>query len=404
MNISQFLKDKAFALKMLAYRHVYIPYRAQQIRDKDVINVLFVVGNLGAWKSEELYTEMLLHKRFNPTLLIVNSGEEDDRENIRNHAKAKGYKYDELENANVSFKELFNPDIIFFQKPYGCEFIHNLNSLFCYIPYAFHGSTEAWSICTSYIINCWQVYYENEQLAREYSALIGRHVHNSYATGIPAMDEFSIPKEKLNDPWKGNSGKKRIIFAPHHSINPENWWHTSTFLETGDVMLRLAQKYSNQVQWAFKPHPLLRGKLEKIWGKTRTEKYYRAWSDSEWSQYESGKYLELFKYSDAMIHDCGSFTTEYHYTLNPVMYLGHDLDKNPTIQGLNSIQRKALSLHRIGFLEHEIEQFILDIINETDNTRQQRKDFHDTYLISPNRKSTSNNIIECLLSDTYKVY
>lgn len=381
---------------MIAYRHLYIPYKASQIRRKDKINVLFVIWSVSAWKSELLYKEMLKHPRFNPTLLIVKYWEEDDRENLRKYAMQKNYPYQELENPNANYTDTYKPDITIIQKPYGSEYYHNLKSLFCYVPYAFHGSKDPICAQTNYILNCWQVYYENDKLAKEYSSLLRRPIYNSYGTGIPAMDELSIEKEMLSDPWKDGNSKKRIIYAPHHSIDTQSWWHTSTFLETGEIILNLAKKYSDHVQWAFKPHPLLKGKLEQIWGKERTEKYYKEWSDSEWSQYESGKYLELFKYSDAMIHDCGSFMVEYHYTQNPVMYLGQNLEKNLTIQSLNSMQREALSLHTIGFSECEIEQFIIDVINGNDPGLKLRQEFYKNYLLSPNGEPAVRNIIECI--------
>lgn len=396
MDFIKFINNKSIALKMMAYRHIYIPYRASQIRKKKKINVLFVVWSLSAWKTELLFKEMLHHPRFEPVLLIVKYCEEDDRANLKAYATFNGYPYQESDDANVNFWNKFHSDIIFFQKPYGSEYYLNLKSLFCYVPYAFHGSKDLWSIKTNYILNCWQVYYENDELAKEYSSLLGRSIHNSYGTGIPTMNELAESKQSLTDPWNGSKTKKRIIYAPHHSILSENCWHTSTFLKTGEILLRLARKYSDQVQWAFKPHPLLKAKLEEIWGKEKTDAYYKEWSDSIWSQFENGKYLGLFKYSDAMIHDCGSFMMEYHYTLNPVMYLGHDLDNNPTVQNLNSIQYRALTLHRIGYSENQIEQFILDIINGKDANYMSRKQFYDKYLLTPKGKSASQNIIDCI--------
>lgn len=55
--------------------------------------------------------------------------------------------------------------------------------------------------------------------------------------------------------------------------------------------------------------------------KRKTDRYYSEWESLSNAQLETGKYVDLFMTSDAMIHDCGSFTIEYHYTLKPVMYL-----------------------------------------------------------------------------------
>ena len=53
----------------------------------------------------------------------------------------------------------------------------------------------------------------------------------------------------------------------------------------------------------------------------QNNKILSEWESLSNAQLETGKYVDLFMTSDAMIHDCGSFTIEYHYTLKPVMYL-----------------------------------------------------------------------------------
>ena len=393
--ISQLLRNKYFAVKALAYRHIYIPLRARQIRKKKIINVLFPVGNLGAWKTELLYVNMLEHPRFNPILLIGKTNEEDDRDNLIRYCKEKGYQFHEDNDLGGNMWHKYHPDIIFYQKPYGDSFAHNLRSLFCYCPYGFRNSIEDWNFKTDLLYNSWQIYYENEALCHYYSSHMDRGIYNGFATGIPPMDELISPKEKLDDPWKGSKIKKRIIFAPHHSINPNNWWQTSTFLETGEIILEIAEKYSDRVQWAFKPHPLLRYKLEKIWGKDKTDSYYDKWSNSEWSQYESGKYLGLFKHSDAMIHDCGSFIMEYQATGKPVMYLTRD---NNISSDWNDTVKKAYHLHYRGKSRQDIEIFIENIINNIDEKKEERLNFFCINMTPPNNTSASDNIIQCILS------
>lgn len=406
MDVKQFIRLKGRALKLYLYRYVYIPARVRIVRRKKCINVLFVIANIGAWKSEDLYIEMLAHPRFKPILLVVKNDEEDNRDDIKRYLEAKGYNYEDSERPYVSFWNQYHPDIIFYQKPYGGEFINNLKSLFCYIPYAVHGSIEDWSIRLPYIYNCWQVYYENETLAKQYSKLLGRGIHNSFATGLPVVDELMIPKEELENPWKGIRTKKRIIYAPHHSINQDNWWQTSTFLKMGEQILELAEKYSDKVQWAFKPHPLLRGKLEKVWGKEKTDAYYERWTNVEWSQFENGKYLGLFKYSDAMIHDCGSFIEEYMCSSNPVMYLLRDKNYITRLtQTFNDTMTEAFYLHEFGSTIEEVETFITTVISGEVDGKDKRLQFVTNALKSPNGKTAAQNIIDCILyKKVFKAY
>ena len=393
-HFNNLIKRGYIHLIHVLYRMVYIPLKATEIRNKKIIRVLFPIGNLGAWKTELLYKTMLTHPRFKPILLIGKDVEDDDRQNLIRYCELKKYKYEICESLESPMWKSFSPDIIFYQKPYGRCYLKNLQSLFCYVPYAFRNSKEGWAFKMPLLYNSWQVYYENTTLCKYYSASMGKRTHNGYATGIPPMDEMSIPKDLLEDPWKGNSKKIRIIYAPHHSINPENWWQTSTFLETGELMLELAEKYSDRIQWAFKPHPLLRYKLEKIWGKEKTDSYYDKWANSEWSQYESGKYLGLFKHSDAMIHDCGSFVEEYLCSGNPVMYL---IRPNGIEQNWNEIYKKAFDLHYKGSTINDVELFINNLLEGKDCLKSQRESFYSEYLTPPFGKSACDNIIDCIL-------
>ena len=395
-NISSFLHQKINALTFLLYRKLYIPFRAHQIRKKEKINVVFLLYSLGAWKTETLYLAMQKHPRFNP-ILIISKFRIDDRENLRSYLTKKHYVFHEISSVTKGLWNEFRPDIIFYQKHYTDSLIsllNNLRSLACYTGYGFHSTTDENSFKSDFIYNAWQVYYENKTLCDYYSSRIERNIHNSYATGIPLMDELMTPRDSLKDQWKDDHIKKRIIYAPHHSIDPENWWQSSTFLETGDIILQLAEKYSDKIQWAFKPHPVLRSKLEKIWGKERTKNYYDKWSNMDWSQYEDGAYLSLFKHSDAMIHDCGSFIAEYHATGNPVMYL---LREEKPSNSWNSVVTEAFGLHYFGRTKQEIETFIQNVINNIDSKKNDRIRFFAKNLTPPNNNSACENIINCIL-------
>lgn len=394
-NMLNFLRLKIKAITLLIYRKAYIPFRARQIRKKDKINVVFLLYSLGAWKTETLYLAMKKNPRFNP-ILVISKFRIDDRENLRQYLTKRQYMFHEASSVTESLWKRFRPDIIFYQKHYSdslSSLLKNLRSLSCYTGYGFHSTTDENSFKSDYIYNAWQVYYENRVLCDYYSSRIEKNIHNSYATGIPLMDELMTPRDILKDQWKDNHTKKRIIYAPHHSIDPENWWQSSTFLETGEYILELAEKYSDKVQWAFKPHPVLRSKLEKIWGIDRTKEYYDKWKNMECSQFEDGAYLSLFKYSDAMIHDCGSFIAEYHATGNPVMYL---LRGDGPANSWNNVVSEAFNLHYMGRSKQDIESFIQNVINDIDIKKADRMRFFTENLIPPNN-SACENIMNCIL-------
>lgn len=386
----------------ILYYKIYYYFRIRSLRKQSVIKVAFKIENLGAWKTEGLYNLMIRHPRFEPILIICQNAVENDLVNLRRYCNAKGYRYLEIDGLSQDVWDCCYPDIVFFQKQYRGETFLGLKcllkyhkTLFAHIPYGFRSSIEPWAYDWPYLHKCWQIYYENRELAAEYAPLVTSKRPNIYVTGLPMMDELLIPTDEIDDPWKASEGKKRIIYAPHHSINPDNEWISSTFLDFGEAMLRLAEKYSDRIQWAFKPHPLLKDKLIALWGKKRTEEYYSRWQDVEWSQYEPGKYTGLFQYSDAMIHDCGSFILEYLYTDKPVMYLFKD---NHLEKTFNCQYKKALSLHYQGWNLEDIENFINNVMEGKDTKLYERISFKEKYLTPPFGKSASQNIIDCILN------
>ena len=105
----------------LYYDH-YIPFRINQLRKQETIKVVFVLTNLGAWKTESLYTLMLTHSRFEPSIIISKDEQEDDTVNLRNYIIKKGYDYIETDLTTHILWEYIYPDIVFYQKPYRHTF------------------------------------------------------------------------------------------------------------------------------------------------------------------------------------------------------------------------------------------------------------------------------------------
>lgn len=406
MLFRKFLKDQLYRVDLKAYRDS-IPEKVRTMRNKKHINVLFVVTDITYWKTEELYKAMLCHPRFNPSIGIASNLECYPSQNVFNlkllhsYLHDKGYSYEELTCFGI---EKMHPDIIFYEKPYETCIDHTLSfhcnktALFCYALYGFNSISEAWSYTQPLQDHCWHIYYENEipkAYSKKFSRLKGK---NCRVTGLPFQDRLLTPKENLKDPWKPSIPKrKRIIYAPHHSIGDQNYLGFSTFLENAQVMLDMARKYSGSVQFVFKPHPVLKTRLNELWGSEKTEDYYNQWAVMENSQIQQGEYLGLFKYSDAMIHDCCSFQIEYHYTKNPVLYLIRDNDEAKHKSKLNEFGQMAFDLHYKGSTAEDIEKFIDNVIDGTDIRRKEREAFFDNYLLPPHGKTACENIIAEIL-------
>lgn len=379
---------------------------AKRLKNKETINVLFVLTSLGAWKTERLYKAMLEHPRFNPKLLLTIAGDENSVDALKKYMESKEYNYSVALN-NCSIKDFFSPDIIFYQKPYEFDlkfeklrYYHYPDCLFCYVPYGMHSALEIDVVNVPLLNIAWQVYYESEIVKNQLGPMLDNKGRNIVVTGLPFNDSFiSYNDEPHINPWKPqNCKKKKIIYAPHHTINHSTeWLPYSTFLQYYDFMLKMAEKYYDKVQFAFKPHPSLKVKLYNFWGKKKTDEYYQKWNDLTNGQLELGNYVELFMTSDAMIHDCSSFQEEYMFTHNPVLFLTNNEENQR--KGLTEQALKAYDLQYKGHNEKEIEEFIQNVIAGVDPWKKDRDEFFNNYLLPPNGKTATENIVDSIIGN-----
>ena len=231
---------------------------------------------------------------------------------------------------------------------------------------------------------------------KEYSRLYARnHGSNVVVTGYPGIDPLVEGKVSSN-PWKPSEmDVKKIIWAPHHTVKPAGKVFYSCFMQYAEFMLEMAQKYSDKIQIAFKPHPLLRVKLNDIWGQEKTDDYFRRWEELPNCLYTEGDYTDLFLTSDAMIHDSGSFLIEYLYTGKPIMRTNNGQDLNEL---LNPFALDCLGVSYQADNTDDVEQFILNVIDQKDEMHQVRTKFMKERLMPPYGKTASQNIFDDLLN------
>lgn len=376
-----------------------------QIRRRDTIRFLFVLQEMSQWKTEMLYKAMLNHPRFEPVLGIVPCMENPGAEQkVVEYCREHDYKY-VLLNPQKTISEQLGVDIIAHQKPYS-DSIHPLHQINAnkriptvYIPYYLSTITESWLVNPRVCLLAWRQFIDTESCRKEWAKVNRLRGINYSVTGLPFMDELKLPKSEWRDVWPNNDERKRIIYAPHHTIGDIHMDGIgySTFLDYHEFMLKLRDKYRNQVYFVFKPHPRLYPNLLRLWGKQRTEEYYRSWDSPGYSHVEkNGDYLALFKYSDALIHDCGSFTIEYLYMDNPVMYLTRD---DHHADNLNEVATRAFDLHYKGKSCTDIEGFVKSVIEGKDPWGKERSLFKEKYLATPNGKSACENILDVILGN-----
>lgn len=395
------IKRPLYMLKLIMYRR-RLPSRVAFIKKKSVIRILFITTEVRGWKGLPLYLKMLDNPRFEPVIGVgTNPKYPEAQYELINYLKQRNFSYYDFNNPNLSIDSV-NPDFVIYDGPYedayprNLRFSNNLNQVFLGCDYCINTTKHIVHLDHPWYDYCWQFYVEHEDVAKRKREILGSRARNIKVTGVPIQDELLLPKENFEDPWIDKSGKKRIIYAPHHSFKGVNGdgIEFATFLDYGEVMLEFAEKYSDYITIAFKPHPFLYIRLLKIWGKQRTDSYYQRWSDLQNTQFENGEYLGLFKYSDAIIHDSASFIVEYLYIDKPSMFL---LADSNNIDDMFDYVKECYYSHEHGYNKEDIETFIENVIKGVDNKHEQRHNCIIHNLMPPNGATACENIINMIL-------
>ncbi len=385
---------------------------AEQLRNKKRIDVAFLLTIPGMWKSDYLFQALKDNPKYHPYIVIYpysvfkgfNKQEIDTTiENTKRFVEEKGFEYvvpyDTKHKKWEDLNKTLKPDIVIFTTPYKDippqYFIYNFkDTLTCYVPYGF-SSLNLYKINYDLIFhNLVGLHFVETEIHRQTAMDNSRNKgKNVVVTGYPGTEVFLRPDYHPSEVWKPQeSPKKRIIWAPHHTIDGD--FAISSFLQFYDTMTKLAKEYGDKVQFVFKPHQLLKFKLQQIWGIERTEKYYSQWQEMPNCQLEESSYVDLFLTSDAMIHDCGSFTTEYLFTKKPVMYL---IKNDDFISKFSTFGLMSFNNHYHGRTEDDVRNFIESVvINGNDTMHEQREDFFNKYLAPNGGKMPSERIIETI--------
>lgn len=377
---------------------------------KEPISVYFFVNYTSVWKYDNLFKRLMADSAFVPKILIcpvVNKDYDHMVQTIEEceaYFKAKGYPYDcayDRETNTFLEPNELTPDIIFYTSPYKGViddrfYISNYKkSLSCYISYAYINVPYKYTVALPFHEMLWRFYIECPDNYEQAKSLALSKAKNCVVTGYTMYDDLNRRIWNEED-WKDKSSTyKRIIWAPHHSIqtNDENALiHFSTFLQYYDIIYKLSQKYKNEIQFVFKPHPILKSMLyaHPEWGKERTDAYYKQWEEGENTSFCNGEYIDLFLSSDALIHDCGSFIIEYLYTKKPCLFL---ISQN-RLNECNNVSQKAFAVHHHAYKQEDIEKFIEQVVlNNNDSKWIEREQFYKDVLLPPNNQSVRDNII-----------
>lgn len=363
--------------------------------------VAFILYELPFWKNEALFKAMQADARFTPAFWILEPFYITNKE-LRRERLDQCLEYAQKNNFqhydNLTLEELrksFSPDFIFAVQPYAHNIpfeIYDLKKeLPCFIPYGYSNMSTGLAYEDKKIRYFYRYYVESAYIQGEARKYMANKARNTRVTGLPMATWL------MNTHIERSDTRPCIIWAPHWTVGYDNGraLNVSTFLTIADAMLNIANAYKEQIIFIFKPHPRLKRELYTIsvWGKERTDHYYRTWREGENTRIEDGDYTTLFAQSDAMIHDCGSFILEYLLMDKPCMYMQRQ-DAQPQF---NRSTRQALECYQKGQTVDDIDQFVQDVIAGKDPLAKKRHEFIHSYLL-PNNQSPVQNIIEDLLN------
>lgn len=384
--------------------------REKAVGKKDKIEVVFFAVNVMMWRYQGVYELLSKDSRFNCHIVLTGGlryPEEQKRLNLkllRDFFKSRNIDFidfDENDAVGYDVKRLIDPDILFYPQPYEGLYVKNHNftgfrsKLVCYIPYAINvlsDNEDDWMYDTNFHNLAWKLYYPFEIFKQHAEKITRNHARNVVVSGYPNLDDY-LSNDSV-DVWKiKNRSMKRLIWAPHFSLPAEgNWITRSTFLWMSSLMLSIAKQFEDRLQIAFKPHPWLKSILYKYpeWGKEKTDSFFEQW-DTMPNTFIASEYVQLFKTSDAMIHDSGSFTAEYLFVNKPVAFVTQD--EQLTMSEHSEFGRMALNQHYIVKNERDVCEFIEKIVlSDYDPKANQRQLFFEQVL-RPNVNGTTSQII-----------
>lgn len=382
----------------------------EQIKGKEKIKVVFLAIHKSVWKVDPVFKKMLDDPYFEPIILVcpyTAYGEErmwEDMKDTYEYFEDKGYpllsSYNKDEDRWISLEEI-KPDIVFFTNPHDLtrkEYYEDayMNYLSCYagygMPISKYDNFE--DQFNKFFHNCvWKIFVQTQEMLINYQNISQRANDGIQLVGDCLVENLRNKSVLYTNCWKNDNDKLKLIYAPHHTIEENNSFSISTFLQNGEYIKELVTDYRDYIYWSFKPHPILKSKLyaHLNWGKDKTDKYYNFWKNFGNSQIDEGEYIDLFKYSDAMILDSSSFLGEYLFIDKPMLYLM----KKETNNYMSEFGTDCLKVCELAYKNEEIRQFINNLISKKDQKSLVRKNLIKDYDKSLSlEKDTSSEIIK----------
>lgn len=214
--------------------------------------------------------------------------------------------------------------------------------------------------------------------------------------GHPKLDPYRLPpparESVLRWPRPDQPGRTRIIYAPHHALGKQSL-RLGTFDWSGPAMLALARRYPD-VDFILRPHPNLAHALERGGQMSRAgwQSYLEAWRTGDNTAVSLNEdYIRLFRSSDALITDSGSFLAEYLPTGKALIRL-----TRPDAAPLNSFGQALSTGFREASDPGQLEALFTACL-QADSGRPAESQAQLMAQLQPDRQSAARLVLEDVL-------
>lgn len=282
----------------------------------------------------------------------------------------------------------FGADIVCYSTPYDISaFTYNphwavgRDFLPIHVNYGFYRSVYDRNIMSRQnYAYFWKAFFECDATAKEYAEHSILKGANAEVVGYVKMDALATAK-----PWPRNGNRKRVLIAPHHSVEggANDSLALSNFQRYADYFLDLPAKHP-EIDFVFRPHPYLFTVLSRPdkWGQAKVDSWIarmKSHPNVRWS--DEGDYFPVFASCDAAVQDCGSYLVEWFYTGKPCCYMlkdPSDIDSKFAPLG-----KQCLSHCCLAYDEAAIENFLREVVEGgADPKAAARDDFRKSVMVN----------------------
>jgi glycosyltransferase involved in cell wall biosynthesis len=364
----------------------------------EAVRVLFPVSKASMFPARPLFDAMLADPAFDARILVVPDLRGLVRDPVPDMAKCRAELpypaeafVDALPDELGGWQDAigsFGADIVCYPSPYDLSCFRfnphwavGRDFLPIHVNYGFYRSLYDRDIMARQnYAYFWKAFFECEATAKEYAAHSILKGANADVVGYVKMDALASA-----EPWPRNGGRKRVLIAPHHSVEggANDSLSLSNFQRYADYFLSLPEKHP-ELDFVFRPHPFLFTVLShpSKWGQAKVDDWItrmKAHPNVRWSG--EGDYFPAFASCDAIVQDCGSYLVEWFYTGKPCCYMlkfPSDIDAK-----FSPLGKECLSHCHLAYDEAAIEAFLRDVVEGGNDPKAAARDaFRKTVMVN----------------------